>query len=38
MNTQDTIKEKVEELRKADYTDEEIMVLMMRAIMKAIDG
>jgi hypothetical protein len=37
MNTEETIKEKIAELRAADYSDEEIIVLFHRAFWKAIN-
>lgn len=36
MNTEDTIKTKIEELRDTGYSDEEIIVLFHRAFWKAI--
>jgi hypothetical protein len=37
MNTEDTIKAKIDELRSQDYSDEEIIVLFHRAFWKSIN-
>lgn len=38
MNTEEMIKKKVKELRAADFSDSEIVILLIKAMMNALKG